>query len=224
MQTRTRVTPCDVVVCREPSRTREEFQAFVADTYARAYAARITHFLPELLGVTGPNRELLGVVGCQLGRAGGPLFLEQYLDLPAEWLLTRARGAPVTRGDVAEVGNLSASRGASGTWLVTTLAARLERLRVPWALFTATRSLRRGFRRLGIPMLELAPAQGTRVGSDLATWGSYYATNPRVMAARVADVLSAARTDTGLSALCAPLWQRARQLSPPPSLQGPHAA
>ena len=43
---------------------------------------------------------------------------------------------------------------------------------------------------LGVPMVELAAADATRVATGADDWGSYYRNDPRVLAARLADGLN----------------------------------
>src|SRR5512134_2381976 len=65
---------------------RAQFEAFIAARFGRAYGARVTHFLPHLLGV----RDGLGRWQAAAGyaaAAGGRLFLEQYLERPVEQAL-----------------------------------------------------------------------------------------------------------------------------------------
>jgi hypothetical protein len=167
---------------------RAVLERFIAARFQRAYGARLTHFLPELLGLRDGAGELQAAVG-YAGAAGGPLFLEQYLDAPVEKLLSHALGCPVARERVVEVGNFAAVRAGVARRLIPALARRLRELGFEVAVFTATRELRNAFLRLKLWPLLLAPADPGRLGAGAAGWGSYYAHSPTVMGGRIADCL-----------------------------------
>jgi hypothetical protein len=73
--------------------------------------------------------------------------------------------------------------------LIPALARHLHRLGYAWVTFTATRALRNTFHRLGIRPLALAPANPARLEDGGASWGSYYAQDPLVVAAPVSHGL-----------------------------------
>jgi tetratricopeptide (TPR) repeat protein len=68
---------------------RAALEGFIAARFQRAYGARLTHFLPHLLGLRDGAGEWQAAVG-YADAAAGPLFLEQYLDAPVEELLEQA--------------------------------------------------------------------------------------------------------------------------------------
>lgn len=164
---------------------RAGFEAFIAARFARAYGARLTHFLPHLLGV----RDALHCWQAAAGYAAAgvqDLFLEQYLESPVEQAIARAAGRPVLRNDVVEVGNLAATSAGMARALIPLLARHLHRMGYRWVAFTATRPLRNSFLRLGLQPLALAAADPARLADGGASWGSYYAQDPVVMAGRIA--------------------------------------
>jgi len=164
---------------------RASFEQFIAARYAQAYGARLTHFLPQLLGVPGTVGGWRASAGYGPAQAGA-LFLEQYLDLRVEQLLAAALGRPVARSAIVEVGNLAAVSGGMARALVPQLARHLHCLGYGWVVFTATRALRNAFARLGLRPLPLAPADPARLPDGGASWGSYYAQDPVVMAGKIA--------------------------------------
>lgn len=163
---------------------RDSFEHFIAARFDRAYGARVSHFLPYLLGARdAPTR---WQAGAGYGPAGlGRLFLEQYLDAPVEQVLAAALGRPVERTSIVEVGNLAADSAGMGRVLIPRLARHLYKLGYRWVVFTATRELRNSFRRLGLEPLQLAHAEPARMGDAGASWGSYYQHDPRVMAGKI---------------------------------------
>jgi hypothetical protein len=129
-----------------------------------------------------------GAVHAQVGyrRASTePLFLERYLDAPVEQVLSAALHRPVARDAVVEIGNLAAD---DATALVELWARAANDLGTDCeiAVATLTAPLRAMFARLGLQLVELAPARIERV-ADPKAWGRYYASDPRVCAGSIAE-------------------------------------
>jgi len=180
-----RVAPLRLEPVHRGHPLRWSFEEFIADRYQRAYGARVTHFLPQLLGV----RDAVGGWRAGAGYApalAGALFVEQYLDQRVEQTLAAVLGRPVARSEIAEVGNLAAVSAGMARILVPRLARHLHRFGYRWVVFTATRALRNSFLRLGLRPLRLAPADPARLIDRGASWGEYYAHDPVVMAGRIA--------------------------------------
>lgn len=167
---------------------RLALEGFIAARFQRAYGARLTHFLPNLLGLRDPAGEWQAAVG-YADAGAGPLFLEQYLEAPVERVLAQALEQPVSRRRIVEIGNFAAARAGVARRLIPALAARLRDLGFELAVFTATRELRNAFLRLKLWPLLLAPADPARLREGSAAWGSYYAHAPTVMGGRLADCL-----------------------------------
>jgi len=93
-------------------------EVFVREAFLAAYDARIEHFLPNLMVLRNDRGRLLAVLGM---RESGPepLFLEQYLDRPAEQALSAAAARPVDRDSLVEVGNFAVGAAGGGRWLIT---------------------------------------------------------------------------------------------------------
>jgi len=166
---------------------RQQAERFVWQAFNVAYDADITHFMPELMTLRSDAGDLLAVLGLR-NPDDSPLFLEQYLERPIQQLLADATGRPVVRQQLVEVGNFAVSAAGGGRWLITALTAYLHSSGSAWAVFTCGPELRNAFRRLGVQLLDLAPANPKSLADDeRICWGSYYAQQPRVMAANVAD-------------------------------------
>lgn len=170
--------------------SRAEFEDFIAARFGRAYGARVTHFLPHLLGVRDGLGRWQAAAGYAAAGAGG-LFLEQYLDRPVEQMLAAALGRPLARDGIVEVGNLAAASAGSARRLIPQLARHLHRLGYRWVVFTATRALRNSFLRLGLKPLPIARADAARLPDGGASWGAYYEQDPVVMAGRISLGLDA---------------------------------
>jgi hypothetical protein len=167
---------------------RAEVEQHVAARYASMYGARLTHFLPWLLTLKCLGA-LNGAVGMQPAR-GGALFLERYLDCPAEQALAARLGHPVARGALVEIGNLVAAKRGASQLLFVLLSATLRAAGYDWIVFTATRALRNNLDKLGFALVELRRVEPGRLDPELlAQWGSYYQSEPTVMAGRLSTAL-----------------------------------
>ncbi|WP_078118427.1 thermostable hemolysin [Thiosocius teredinicola] len=173
---------------------RLDAETFVHAAFERAYGAHVQHFMPTLMSLRNDDDTLLAVLGLRIVDRQ-PLFLEQYLDRPVEQALSAAAGLPVDRASLVEVGNFAVGAIGGGRWLITALTAYLFGTGHTWAVFTCGPELRNAFRRLGVELVDIAPADPGRLSpQECACWGRYYEQRPRVMAASVAQsyaVLSA---------------------------------
>jgi hypothetical protein len=109
------------------------------------------------------------------------LFAEHYLERPVETALRREAGEAIERERIVEVCHLVAPRAGSALSFVRRLIDFVCAADADWAIFTATRPLRRLLARNRIAMIELACAERCRVPAA-GDWGSYFDHDPRVMA------------------------------------------
>lgn len=167
---------------------RRAVEDFVRERFAAHYQARVRHFMPRLFALEAADGSLHGAVGCR-GAAEQGLFLERYLDEPVERVIARRTGARVEREGIVEVGNLAAHGAGTARLLIIALTRILAAEGLRWVCFTGTPALINSFRRLGIALHGLAPADPRRLGVDRdqwrAEWGSYYDAGPQVMVAEV---------------------------------------
>ena len=177
------------VAMQEPCTSRRrQLENFIGERFAAHYGARVRHFMPCLLGLYDQEQQLQAALGVRCGQSA-PLFLERYLDAPVEQRIAELGGGGLPpRGRIAEVGNLAALGGGHARLLIVSLTELLATAGFRWVAFTGTPLLLNSFQRLGLSLLHLGPADGQRLGTELADWGSYYATQPQVM---VGDVLAA---------------------------------
>jgi hypothetical protein len=179
-----RFARAELVEAHDPQRPAVE--AFIAQVYRDRHGAELHSFLPHLLAYRDREGQLLAAVGLRLGKEG-PLFVEQYLDVPAEKLLaSRQLAQGLQRRDLAEVGSFAASTPGSARELILQLTCTLHAAHVRWVLFAATRQLRNAFGRLDLSLTELAEARADRLHGDPSDWGRYYDAQPRVMCGNVA--------------------------------------
>ena len=87
------------------------------------------------------------------------LFLERYLDQPVEQALGTACGQSVDRQALVEGRNFAVGSAGGGRWLITALTALSHSAARRWAVFTCGPELRNAFRRLGVDLIDLGPAE-----------------------------------------------------------------
>lgn len=167
----------EIVDRRHPLRAAAE--AHVRAVYRRSYGATVRAFA-ELLAVLPDDA---GKPGCVAGVRYGltDCFSERYLDRPIERVLSELSGEPVTRARILEVTTLACDRPNDSFRLVREVIELGRRQGMRWGVFTATRKLRHALPRLGLTLIEIAPARRERA-ADPQDWGSYYDTDPWVCA------------------------------------------
>jgi hypothetical protein len=173
--------------------------------------------MPLLMSLSDQYDELKAVLGFRYADHT-PLFLENYLDRPVEQLLAAKLQRPVVRSRLVEVGNLAVTTPGGGRWLITALTAYLSTTGSEWALFTIGPALYNAFTRLGLELIDLAPAKREDLPlEEQPCWGSYYDQKPRVMAGRIAQGHAVLWSICQQEQAMRELWLRAEQA-------GKHAA
>ena len=166
---------------------RAEVEAFIHARFASAYGADVDHFLPTLLALRDTQGDIQAAFGMRGGEQG-PLFLEHYLDRPVESLIARHAQAPVDRRRIVEFGNLACANTGGARTLIAMLAIYLAGQEFHWITCTLGPLLYNSFRRMGLELVDLGPADSARLPrQEQARWGRYYEQRPRVMAGRIAD-------------------------------------
>jgi hypothetical protein len=189
---RTRHSRLAITHAGPDSPRRAEAEAFIAAVFLQRYEAELQAFAPNLLLLESGGR-IRAAAGWRCA-GEGPLFLENYLDGPVEAAIGQVAGHPVPRARIVEVGNLASDQPGGSIDIILAMAARLDGLGYEWVVFTATRTLIGIFRRLGLPPLALASADPDRLGAEAGRWGSYYASQPVVVAGRIRLALDRARS------------------------------
>lgn len=161
--------------------------SLIHDRYAAVHGAVPAADYPAYLTIGLPDAPQ-AVVGFRRADAG-PLFLEAYLDRPVEAVLTTRLDRPVTRAQVVELGDHASHRPAATVTLWRESAAALDG-QANFAVAVLTRPLRAMFARLGLPLIELAPARAEALGGAGAAWGRYYQTDPMVCVGDIAGCRS----------------------------------
>jgi hypothetical protein len=182
-------------------------EAFVQQVFYSAYQARLDSFYPLLLSISAdtstpaPNSADYAAVAGVRPAGGEQLFLENYLELPIEQL------TGVRREQIIEIGNLAPASAGQARWLITTLNAFMLGAGFTHVVFTAVPKLKNAFSRMGLPLTQLAEADGDCLpAEEKAKWGNYYEAKPKVFVGdlRVGEgpLTAIAKTDPFLEHLC----------------------
>lgn len=158
---------------------RPIFEDFIQQRFRKAHGAEIRHFMPQLFGMRDASGVLCAVAGVRLAR-DEPLFLERYLDVPIDPLISASANLPVNRSGVVEVGNLAASDTGSARLSIIAITYLLALGGLEWVAFTGNIGLVNSFHRLGLKPVTLCAAEPHRLGDDQYSWGSYYKSQPWV--------------------------------------------
>ena len=161
-----------------------ELESFIAERFRGAYGASVAHFCAHLLGMRGADGAWQAAAG-YTPAAQGALYLEHYLDLPIEEMVSRAAALQVARESIVEVGNLASAARGCGRRFLPALGRYLRMRNYRWAVFTATREVRGLLTRLSFQAYPLGLALPERLPDGGAGWGTYYAHEPSVMAGRI---------------------------------------
>jgi hypothetical protein len=160
-------------------------EQFIAAVYQRRYGAHVVHFAQQLIAFQDGAGSWLAAAG-YTPAAIAPLFVEQYLNIPVEAAISDHIVQPVARHHVVEAGNFAATGPGAARDIIVELSAILHRLRLGWVVLTCTRTLLNSFFRLGLVPVLLAHADAQRLPDGGKSWGSYYRTDPVVVAADIA--------------------------------------
>ncbi|MGD9812157.1 MAG: thermostable hemolysin [Sphingobium sp.] len=159
-------------------------QHLIFRRYKAAYGATIVPCFADLAGRAAGD-QIVAALGYRRARHE-PLFLEAYLDEPIERVLAGVVGRDCRREEIIEIGNLASDNALAMISLWAQAANDLGgEAEIAVAVLTAP--LRSMFRRLGVKLYEIAPADPRRLGERASEWGDYYRLDPVVCAGFIAD-------------------------------------
>lgn len=157
---------------------RAQAEDFIKSIYKKSYDASIEIHYPVIMSVQNADGDLLAATGFRFA-AKEPLFLEQYLDAPIDNIIH------TQRSKIVEIGNLASQGGGASLYLFAALAAYLNYQEISHAVVTSTDFLERRFRQMGLRPERLAKADPSLLIGQGESWGSYYSTQPHVIAGSV---------------------------------------
>ena len=185
----TNMRPQIIAVLTRQHAQRRHAEAFIEQTYTRAYGGCIQSHYPIILSLRNVSGKVIGAAGARFADTE-TLFFKQYLQRPIEVELERAGLGRATRQEIVEIGNLTSDAQGASIFLFVALADYLKRKNCPVAVATATSRLRRIFKLVGIGPHQLARANASALPDGGATWGTYYRTDPVVLAGSIAEAHS----------------------------------
>ncbi|MDD2923874.1 thermostable hemolysin [Rhodoferax sp.] len=158
-------------------------EKFIHDIFASRYGANIPSFAPNLM-VLERNQTIIAATGWRSAQTS-KLYLEHYLDLPIEQAMAQLAHQHVKRERIVEVGHLASQKAGGSVHIIRALADHLSAQGFEWVVFTATQELIGIFAKLGLPLLALTAANPARLRDEARHWGSYYDTQPIVVAGKI---------------------------------------
>lgn len=163
---------------------RAEVEDFIAQVFAEAYGAEIKYFMPALVALRDENNQLIAAFGLRQA-AFERLYLEQYLDVPIEKLLSARLQKTISRAEITEIGNLAVSNPRNAGFLIASVIDYSLNSGVQWCVCTAHHTLQNALIKGGRDVVALQIADKNRLNADeIASWGSYYQNDPQVIAVR----------------------------------------
>jgi hypothetical protein len=167
---------------------RDEVESFIALVFNQQYGATITSFMPDLVALRDSEGKLMGAFGMRQA-ANSPLFLEQYVDLPIEALMSETLGKHIRRDEITCIGNLAVANPRNAGVLIAHVIQHSLDIGIEWCVATAHHSLQNGLIKGGRDVYPLHLADPASLPlEEQALWGSYYNKIPQVVAIRgIAD-------------------------------------
>ncbi len=163
---------------------RPEVEAFVHAVFKVTYGANVTEFMPVLVALRDENDVLMAVFGIR-SATEELLFLEQYIDIPIEQLLTEQLGKSITRNEITCVGNLAVSNPRNAGVLIAHIIQHSLEIGIKWCVATVHHSLQNGLVKAGRDVYPLHIADNCCLSQEeREKWGNYYETLPQIVAIR----------------------------------------
>jgi hypothetical protein len=165
---------------------RHEAENFALSVYKSSYGATIKNFPTTLIVHFDKSGKFHAVAGFRDSSDG--YFSEYYLDEAIEAVIGAVMRKRVSRDKIVEVSCLASRAPAISIKFMRELVRYGTELGFEWAFFTATARLEKLLLRMRLPLITLGKASATRVPNP-EIWGTYYDTDPRVLAFSHAQLL-----------------------------------
>jgi hypothetical protein len=163
---------------------RSEVEGFIKAVFKQVYDAEINHFMPNLVALRDSSGILMAAFGWEAA-LGSSLFLEQYIDIPIEQLVSQKLGKNITRNEIKCFGNLAVANPRNAGVLIAHVIQQGLDIGIEWGVATAHHSLQNGLIKGGRDVYALAPADPSKLPEgELKHWGTYYQRIPQIVAIR----------------------------------------
>jgi len=175
----------DIQLAPLGSNNRNEIEAFIKQGFYKTYNAKVSITTPYLLALSNGNyKAALGI------RSGyNHLFLEQYLATPIEQQAVFIDNK-IERNDIVELSHLfsNAKRFTIPLFMVT--AVSLSCLNYKYLVFSGTEKVINLIANAGVKSSFIGNADHEKIQLSTDDWGSYYSTNPKIIAISLLEVMS----------------------------------
>jgi hypothetical protein len=185
-----------MMVCNKSDDTRVGVEQFIQKGFNQKYDANVQINTPYLISLT--QGQLKAALGLRSARE--QLFSQQYLSLPIVELLAPLK-LVIRPSEIAEIGHLfsNAKMFTIPLMLVTAIALQMHGFK--FMVFTGTEHVIKLIKKTGVVTHFLASADQTKLISSTNDWGSYYASNPQVVAIDLAQVIKVVETSPKFAAM-----------------------
>ncbi|MDA9557426.1 thermostable hemolysin [Vibrio sp.] len=156
--------------------------------YKNAFNADLNLFMPQFF-VLVEGDKIKSLCGFRVAKKEA-LFLEQYLDDKAEYLLSKEYNERIPRESLIEFGQLASFVKGLSPYHFYLMTQYLVRMGYKWCIFTATDLLYVMIKRLGLKPSVLSEADASRIENAKTIWGTYYDRKPRIIAGNLVESLT----------------------------------
>jgi hypothetical protein len=161
--------------------------ALIQSEYRKHFKCELKSLAPTTVSLMAGN-DLVAATGYR-DASQESLYLEQYLDLPIEQLISNHTKQPVDRSQIVEIGGFALGSSEYVLPFMFQLAPMFDELGYQWATCTVTRTIKRYLDKLGVESIYFAKADPARVIGAEDSWGSYYDHQPVVLAGNIQAVV-----------------------------------
>jgi len=175
----------DIQLAELGSVHRNDIEAFIRKGFYNTYQAKVSISTPHLLALSNGNYK--AALGIRNGH--DDLFIEQYLSTPIEQQSIFGLNK-VKREDIVELSHLfsNAKRFTIPLFMVT--AVSLFCLNYKYLVFSGTQQVIDLITHSGVPTTFISNAEQHKIQNSTDDWGSYYSTNPKIIAVSLLEVMS----------------------------------
>jgi hypothetical protein len=167
------------------SEQRNEIDQFIKQGFSKSYQAKVSVTMPHLLALcNGTYKAALGI------RSGeDDLFIEQYLSDSIEQQSVFVKNN-INRKNIVEIGHLYSNNQRFTLPLFMITAVSLFYMNYKYMVFSGTEKVINLISKSGVHCTHLCDAQEIKIEKSSDEWGCYYATNPKVIAVSLLDVIA----------------------------------